>query len=57
MAVAANAVWTNERLRRAKFVESPLCCRCKDIFHRVWQCKHPDAVSARPVFATRALGF
>lgn len=39
VAVAANAVWTNERLCRANLVESPLCCRCKEhentIFHSV----------------------
>ena len=58
-AAAANAVWTNKRLHEKKLVESPLCDRCgsheDSVFHRVWECQHCDAVSARAVFASPAL--
>ena len=50
--VAANAFWPGKRLAEAGLIDSEACplCDCgKDdtIFHRAWECQHPDVVEAR----------
>ena len=58
--VAANAFWTAKRLNEAGLIDSPLCplCNCgleDTIFHRAWECQHPDVVEARKRHAGQEL--
>jgi len=51
-AAACDALWTRDRAEKAGYVvESTVCPLCQtaqdSVFHRVWECTHPEAKEAR----------
>jgi len=58
-AAATNAIWTLWRLQQAGYlVDDCRCPLCKDMIdtlhHRLWVCKHPEAVRLRRKAASQA---
>jgi hypothetical protein len=48
-------VWTEDVVKARGFVSNGQCPLCEEpdsLFHRIWLCKHPDAVRARSRFAS-----